>query len=273
MASSSQMYPFVNFEAIEGHDATSTPLFETVQLIRQATKQIEPFPVCLNAYGTFGGRNRGVLWLNPDSREGAVGDESDNSTIPLMDLHSSLEKAFPMCLDLSQKGNTGKFSPHMTLSHFKNLTDALDAQTKLEEKFSLNELSFVMDRVYLLKRQGDGGQFHRLAEVFLGQTEEANKEEYQIYEPPLPFPSMPLFEADWVYQERMALKKRRNWSGNRRGGKRYRRRRSDEPRVPDTPEEIERKRAERKLKRERLAQEAQTNMVTSHDDDDDMSSL
>ena len=247
------LYPFVNFEAIEGHDATSTPLFETVQLIRQATKQIEPFPVCLNAYGTFGGRNRGVLWLNPDSRKGAVGDESDNSTIPLMDLHSSLEKAFPMCLDLSQKGNTGKFSPHMTLSHFKNLTDALDAQTKLEEKFSLNELSFVMDRVYLLKRQGDGGHFHRLAEVFLGQTEEANKEEYQIYEPPLPFPSMPLFEADWVYQERMALKKRRNWSGNRRGGKRYRRRRSDEPRVPDTPEEIERKRAERKLKRERLA--------------------
>ncbi|KAL7557012.1 hypothetical protein ACA910_014229 [Epithemia clementina (nom. ined.)] len=260
------LYPFVDLEAMTEQDEedgkqdkTSSRLEETVGRLRAATQEISPFSVSLNAFGTFGGRNRGVLWLYPDSgtiraKEGGSGD---STLLPLMELHAKLEVQFPMCQDLSHKGGGGKFSPHMTLSHFENLTDALAAQAMLEENFVLDELSFLMDRIYLLQRKGDGGQFHRVAEIYLGSNNYANKQGFEIHQTPLPFPEMPTTEVDWVYQERMALKKRRNWSGNNRGSRKNRRgrRRDDGPRVPDTPEEIERKRSERRLKRERLAQE------------------
>jgi hypothetical protein len=96
---------------------------------------------------------RGVLWLYPESGGGddSAEKEDDNS---LMQLHRrQLELAFPACLDLSQKGDHEKFRPHVTLSHFENLQGAEEAQARLE-KFTMQDLDFVMDRFYLLRRQG-----------------------------------------------------------------------------------------------------------------------
>lgn len=221
---------------------------ELVEQLHSATRRCPPFWSCLNRFGTFGGKQRGVLWLYPDSRN----DDGDgDNDAPLTMLHQKLEEAFPMCKDQTK---LGEFNPHMTLSHFSNLTHALEAQSQLESEYPasrLLDLTFLIDRIYLLERQGDSGQFLRVAEIGLGDDSTV-----RVLDPPQAFPDMPTTEEDWVYEERMKLKARRNKNGGRsRGGGRGRRRRSREPRIPDTPEEIARKRAERKAKRERLEQE------------------
>jgi 2'-5' RNA ligase len=228
------LYPFLELE--------DEKLPEILEQLHSATRQCPPFNVSLNQFGTFGGKQRGVLWLFPDSSS-----KDDDSTLPppLMTLHDKLEEAFPICKD-QIKG--GRFSPHMTISHFKNLDDALAAQEQLETDFPNTKLDFAMDRIYLLERKGDGGQFLRVAEVGLGSNSTV-----QVLDPPQPFPDMPAEEEDWVHEERMKLKARRNKGSSR--GSRGRTSRPREPRVPDTPEEIARKRAERKAKRERLEQE------------------
>ena len=52
--------------------------------------------------------------------------------------------------------------------------------------------------------------------------------EVEFHDPPMPFPSMPEVEEEWVYDERMAMKNRRK-KGNkwRRRGRRGRSNESD----------------------------------------------
>lgn len=155
-----------------------------------------------------------------------------------------------MCRDQTK---LGRFSPHMTLSHFESLDEAQAAQEKLSA-INLNaaslELTFIVDKIYLLERGGDGGQFVRVAEVGLGQHSSCI-----VLDNTPPFPGMPTEEEDWVHEERMKLKLRRNY-GKKRGGRSRRggERRRKSGQVPDTPEVIARKRAERKAKRERNAE-------------------
>jgi hypothetical protein len=147
------------------------------------------------------------------------------------------------------------FHPHLTLSHFINLTAAQEAQALLEQhqhqeedQNRLSSLSPCLIReIYVLQRRGDEGQFERVATVpLLGKTKtttpltkpldgtDANhtravvsnnnvNQEIQVHDPPLPFPGMPLVEEDWVRAERKQLQQRRN--GKSRGRRRRRRRR------------------------------------------------
>jgi 2'-5' RNA ligase len=231
------LYPF-----LEVTDEETLP--KILEQLHSATRQCRPFSVRLNELGTFGGKQRGVLWLHPDSSNT---DENDDA-IPLLALHQKLVEAFPMCKDQT-KG--GKFSPHMTLSHFESLDDAMAAKKRIETDFPNPKLEFVLDRVYLLRRQGDDGQFLRIAEIGLGPDSTVER-----LDPSRSFPDMPTKEDDWVHEERMNLKARRNGRDRRGGGRLTQRRsRSREPRVPDTLEAIATKRAERKAKRERLERE------------------
>lgn len=233
------MYPFLNIPP--QHAAEQGTIFEeTLEKLHSATRQIEPFSVRLQELGTFGGKQRGVLWLKPDS-------SIDGQSAPLLELHEKLEQAFPMCKDQT-KG--GRFTPHMTISHFENLQDALAAKETIEKDYkdalSGSTLDFMVDRIYWLHRQGDEGQFLRMAEIGLG----ADSTVKGLLRPPEAFPEMPVKEEEWVYEERMKLKARRNGGRRGRGGRGQQRRRSREPRVPDTPEEIAAKRATRKAKKE-----------------------
>ena len=124
-----------------------------------------------------------------------------------------------MCQDQSKKG-TG-FTPHMTVSHFPSLDEAMHAKGTMEAALSLEDinkngmenrnayLEFVLDRIYLLQRQGDDGQFLRVAVIGLGMASQT-----RIFDPPQPFPDMPQCEDEWVKKERMLLKARRK--GNRK---------------------------------------------------------
>jgi len=245
------LYPFLELDNNSDCDTTTIKYIEEiVQQLETATCICPPFTVKLNRFGTFGGKQRGVLWLDPESF--SIDHDSSTEKVdcpPLISLQQQLEEAFPSCKDQSQKGSSNTFTPHMTLSHFEHLQDALEAQNLLE--LPDKPLEFVLDRIYLLERKGDAGQFMRVAQVGLGE----NNSVTQIFDPPSPFPGMPTEEEEWVHEERMKLKARRNGARGRRGGQRRSRRRSREPRIPDTPEVIAAKRAERKAKRERLERE------------------
>ena len=239
------LYPFIQI-----NDADSSVNDEIMNKLRNATKQCQPFHVALDTLGTFGGKSRGVLWLYPRSYHG----ESLVEEEPLVRLQAMLEQAFPTCTD--QRPN-GQYTPHMTLSHFPSLEEAQNAQLEIESWWP-NDVSFFIEEIYLLQRKGDSGQFIRVATVSLGHHDSSG---IQLHDPPEPFPAMPLVEEDWVKQERMQLKERRNrsWKGKQR--RRGRRRpssddsRSSTSRSTDTPEVIAAKRAQRKAKREQLQRE------------------
>ncbi len=246
-----------------------------LDLLRQAIQKCDPFRVSLDSLGTFGGKSRGVLYLYPrsfnqPSCDGGVSDEalkeeditpmdvdfSDTSSEveqPLIELQSTLQEFLPECNDSVKNG---KFTPHITLSHFHSLHDALEGQTKIESWWK--PLEFDVNEIYLLKRVGDDGQFKILATLPLGSI---TSEKFKVHDPPIAFPHMPEEEVDWVREERMKLKARRNGNG-RRGKRKSRRtkRRGPVDRGPsksrDSPDVIAQKRADRAAKRERLAQEA-----------------
>ena len=277
------LYPFLKLDDNhddQQHDNNRNSISYIVKHIETAIQDVPPFLIELHDFGTFGGKHRGVLWLRPNSKRIDDDDDDDDDTIqedaqyetstaPLHHLQASLEKAFPMCRDQSQKGEKGVFVPHMTISHFECLDDALTAQKELESSFPNRDdyLNFVLDRIYLLERKGDNGQFLRVADIAVGTRKvpsTSSVEVSKIYDPPIPFPDMPTKEDDWVYEERMKMKERRRNNGGGRGrrggGNRRRRSNNNGPRIPDTPEVIAAKRAERKAKRERLLlQEQQQN--------------
>jgi hypothetical protein len=134
----------------------------------------------------------------------------------------------------------------MSLSHFINLNEALAAQKRVQEWWP-TDLTFPVDRIYLLKRSGDAGQFLRVADIELGAESDAI-----VHPTPIPFRHMPETEAEWVLEERMQLKKRRN-GNERRGNRQTRSPRNDSNRVKDSLEVIEAKRAARKAKRDDAA--------------------
>jgi len=239
------LYPFIEIK----HD-----LEEIAQKLRNATSKCPPFQVSVDMLGTFGGKNRGVLWLYPKSyRDNDIDGIQDEE--PLIELQAMLEEQFPTCTD---QRKSGRFTPHMTLSHFASLEDAQNAQAQVESWWPSN-VKFHIREIYLLQRKGDDGQFLRVATITLGDV--ADSSGISIHEAPEAFPDMPTVEEDWVREERMKLKERRSgsWKGRRRSnGGRRRALSADSPgpsRSTDTPEIIAAKRAARKEKRERLERE------------------
>lgn len=240
------LYPFVSIKPRDENENENEESVDSTILSRlhDATRQIEPFIVKLEHFGTFGGNKRGVLWLYPTSN-------LEDGSEPVHNLYHSLIERFPEC------SSSREFAPHMTLSHFPCLDDAQVAQAELESWWpplldDSTTIEFPVKEIYLLERKGDDGQFLRKATLGLGENSS-----FYVHDPPLPFPKMPLVEEEWVRAERMALKARRNSSGRGKRGKRRSRkpRERGQSRSKDTPEEIAAKRAARKAKRERLLAE------------------
>jgi len=175
---------------------------ELIVSLTSVAAQCQPFDVEIDTFGTFGDKTRGVLWARPKSKYSSpAADDDDCDEEPLITLQTFLEKHFPTCTDQRKQGS---FTPHITLSHYANITDALEAKEQVESKWE--SVSFHVPEFYLLQRIGDEGQFKILAKIPLGLQEE--KEVY-FFDEPLAFPAMPGHEDEWVYSERIAMKNRR----------------------------------------------------------------
>ena len=269
------LYPFYEINQENQDDILSA--------LQLAIEQIEPFQITLDSFGTFGGSNRGVLWLYPRSTitQQTHDDEDDDMNYaifkdeqtkissskdePLIQLQSLLETYTSTLVEDDDKAkketnHRRAFTPHMTLSHFINLQDAKEAQIQMEQTWK--PISFFVSHIYYLQRiGGDDGQFHIMAKLPLGKhaidtTKNNNNDNIiQLYSSsPQRFPTMPLVEEDWVREERMKLKKRRNGRQRRRTKPNHDQNSKSNDRGPskstDTPEQIAAKRAARAAKKQ-----------------------
>ncbi len=164
--------------------------------LKKAAMKCEPFDVTINTFGTFGGKQRGVLWAYPMSKYVKPRDIDEE---PLINLHKLLVQQFPICID---QRKTGSFHPHMTISHYATNADALAAKEKVESEWE--SMSFRANEIYLLEREGDDGQFKIAATISLGVDSEVN-----FHDPSIPFSAMPELEEKWVRDERIIMKNRR----------------------------------------------------------------
>ena len=207
------VYPFLE----PAYDKTSEDSKETqrhtfreevANALARAAKQCKPFDVTIDSFGTFGGKNRGVMWAYPKSKYlDDIDGAEDDGIEPLIHLQSCLEEQFPMCKD-QRKG--GKYSPHMTVSHYANNEDALAAKESIESKWE--PVTFHVPEVYLLERKGDDGQFKIAATIPLGPE----SDDVKMHDTPIAFSGMPDVEEEWVYEERMIMKNRRKQGNKRR---------------------------------------------------------
>ena len=225
--------------------------------------------VSIDRYGTFGGNHRGILSLYPAWYRQlpilGTNDKNDQVVGPLIPLQGLLEQHFPDCSD--QRKGGGVYNPHMTVSHFIDLPAAFVG--KPQKKLGGQQrhcLGVPLGEIYISQRTGDNGQIERLVWERLVKR--------QCTSLPLNYVHMPIEEGDWVRDERMQLKSRRNGANKRRNGqggrgassqKNRQGRGRSSPRVADAPEVIEAKSAARKTKREALDAEA-TNASDSYSD-------
>ena len=153
-----------------------------------------PFTVELSSFGTFGGKRRGILWLDPDVRPKPTSSEDS----PLLELQNKLSSVFPTS---SSQQTKNAFRPHMTVGHFASIDNARQAQSHIASWWQ--PVSFLVDRVYLLHRNPDG-PFLRVAEIGLGDTTTMVR-----HVSPQPFPQMPTVEDSWVREGRQQQRQHR----------------------------------------------------------------
>lgn len=177
------LYPFI--EPINGSDV--------IERLSTACQLCQPFDIHIQTFGTFGGKNRGVLWLDP-------------TALDLDFLQTSIGTKFPQCTDKNKP-----FRAHLTVSHFESLSEAAQAARIAQTFLPEDGLSFRVDHVCLLQRVGDDGQFMRVAELQLGSSSVALHATS-----PKRFPLMPEREPEWTHEERMKLKARRKGNTRRR---------------------------------------------------------
>lgn len=202
------LYPFLvpAYKEDDGESKDSQKIKfrnEVATHLSKAVMKCDPFDVTISSFGTFGGKQRGVMWAYPMSK---CVQPRENDEEPLIHLHNMLEQQFPICNDLRK---TGAFHPHMTISHYATNADALAAKEKIESGWK--SVSFRAQEIYLLEREGDDGQFKIVATISLGVDSAV-----EFHDPSIPFPAMPEVEEEWVLEERTAMKNRRKDSNKRR---------------------------------------------------------
>ena len=258
------LYPFIPPEHYES-------ILPGVQLDMSA---VSPFTVFLREFGVFGGRDRGVLWLDPIAARDEIDylKAKDSSASVWSSLHSSLVESVASRMseidDTSTRHtNQAKlaakpFRPHMTMTHADSKAQAEDFGRRMQEDWS--ELSFQVNELYVLERRGDGGQFHIAWRLpLLGSSDPTMDVSTTATFERMEF--MPEEEEVWVREARLSYReqsKRRSYRGSRSlrtseqisSGDRALHQAMRKP-TNDTPEEIEAKRAARAIKRERLLRE------------------
>ena len=235
------LYPFVPSEGFA----------DAIGALAPAVGALRPFEVELDGLGVFGGRSRGVLYCHPTSTE---------QTERLCELQAALQLVMPSCDD-QQRIGSGRFVPHLTLSHFPSADAAEQArQLLLESGWAPGAFLVATDAVHIMRRLGGDGQFERACTLPLG-TAGAMGGTGEPPSPPVlldpcrPFVGMPTEEAEWIRELRRAGKQRGRGGFGGRGGRASRRRaprRTPEEREAirnRTPEDIERIRSERAAKR------------------------
>jgi 2'-5' RNA ligase len=195
--------------------------------------RFKPFTITLNKFDTFGGRDRGVLWLHPESSYGSS-EEAEDTIIH--SLHAHLNDV------LSSVGvlpSPKPFNPHMTVSHYSSKQEAEEVRARLQAEWK--PISFVVNELLVMERRGDNGQFHIAWRLPLrGDLNAVSSEVHErLFER---FERMPAVEEEWVRDARVEhrrVSKYGSGAGIRRASL-------------DSIEQMEAKRKARALKKQQL---------------------
>ena len=196
-------------------------------------RSVEPFDVTLKEMRLFVHSKRSAtLWLHPEpSRPDA-----------LIELQAALQNAIPQA-DAQTAQHGGTFTAHFTIGHFGGEEAAIAARDAIlaeEDLWPSEGVSFTVDSVLLMARDGPDGQFEPRWSVPLGGGGGGVPKAYERGEP---FALMPREMPEFCVRDT-------NKRNNRRGRGKGRAKRSPSPQR--TEEEIAQLRAERAAKRERL---------------------
>ena len=252
------VYPFVD----------PTCYDTVIPALTEAASNIQPFRVTLNTVGTFGGRTRGVLWLDPVTSE-----ESNN---PIYELQSCLMQALRSAPNNIVFSSThSRFRPHMTLCHYNNVMDADEKALELSSEWITHPVSFDVNEIYIMERSGNNGQFCVAHTLPLGggsdtdtvtSSSSSSSSSGIVRTATKRFPFMPLVEDAWVRELRIGSRGGSSSSDGSTisGGANSREtgpKRQGQGRRPttDTPEQIAEKRALRAEKRQILSADPITN--------------
>lgn len=155
--------------------------FQTIlPQIAHELREISPFQVHLDGFGTFGGRDRGVCFLAPQPEREVCA------------IHSVIKPVL-------QATSSKRFHPHMTVTHCESGNEAQEIASKESEAWE--PLSFLVDAVYVLQREGLDGQYFVAARLPLGQS--------VVEEQAMTFDHMPTEQEDWIKDKRGSRRDRK----------------------------------------------------------------
>lgn len=161
------LYPFVESDLF--------PL--VLPQIADAIKDISPFSLTLERFGTFGGKRKGVCWLNPTPTE------------PIHCLYRAV-------CESSRIEIRRQFQPHLTVSHYHSVNEA--KAVALEEEPDWEAITFHVRYLYALRRDGPNGQYYVACQIPLQGVSDGP----EYFELGMRFPGMPETEDDWVKDRR-----------------------------------------------------------------------
>lgn len=156
-------YPFVD----------SSDFSTVIPLIENEMKKFTPFHVHLDGFGTFGGKDRGVCFLAPQPER------------EICSIYSSIQSVI-------NDTSTKPFHPHLTVTHCENGNEAKDIARREGE--SWESLSFYVDSIYVLQRDGNDGQYYVAARIPFGGGE--------LELGPMTFDHMATEQEDWIKEKR-----------------------------------------------------------------------
>ncbi|KAK9803101.1 hypothetical protein WJX73_002766 [Symbiochloris irregularis] len=127
------LYPF-HADVRENFDRAATKALDAIA-------SLPPFQITLSSTGFFNHGRSCTLWLKPES-EG------------LMQLQSTLFKAFPECKDLNEDPTRDiqEFVPHLSLGQWPNADAVQQAGQEFEAQWQ--RITFMASHVMLMSRQG-----------------------------------------------------------------------------------------------------------------------
>jgi 2'-5' RNA ligase len=150
--------------------------FQTIlPQIAHELKDCTPFEVELNQFGTFGGRDRGVCFLSPQSES-----------------HHQIGAIYSLIQRVLQDTNSKPFHPHMTVRHCESGNEAREIASQESETWE--PLSFLVDSLYVLQRDGPDGQYFVAAKIPLGSS--IVEQEHATFD------HMPTEQEDWIKEKR-----------------------------------------------------------------------
>jgi 2'-5' RNA ligase len=183
------IYPFLSNPSDTDQSGSSSKILkpEIRDRIKKALGSHTPFMIFLEPAGTFHhGRKSATVWLRPT--HGSVG--SSSTPTALHSLHSALQDEFREC-----NADTRLFTPHLSIGQVagrapaeelvEEAEDVVEAFLKSEnevgseERNSLNGLEWLVDRVYVIEREGYNDRFKVVGEIMF-PTEPVDSHEVPV---------------------------------------------------------------------------------------------